>query len=352
MALHMTPQRGPRGRHRSGGRNDGVPTAATAQLRNAGRPAEQPVLSALPTVLAASDFRQTAAGSVTTLAAGVPTTSWLVSRVVEDTFTVLETSAAQAQAWIGQPVPFSDSICYDTLRDRSDAVSIDLTTTSSPTLLAKAGTWHAKHYLGAPLRDARGGLLGTVCGYDQQAAASTMDGWLRALDAQAASLSRALVADLQRAATDRATDLDVARRSTDSTTGLPDRNGWGLLLAREEERAARLAEQVGVVLVDLGSVFSTRGARRAAHAVLEAAGDRAQVARTGPRQLGLLVGGRGATAVAAVAGDAGAVLRAAGVRATTGWAMRSRTDGMIQAWWEAEDALLTSRAALAVPGAR
>ncbi|MQA32755.1 hypothetical protein [Modestobacter roseus] len=350
--MHTGPRPSRGGRHRGASKRPGKLSVSLDRFTNRGETAPaDPVLSVLPS--AAPDFRDTARSTVATFAAGGTCSSWLVNRIADEVYTPLAASVDPGVLAVDQPIPFGDSICHDVVRHRTDAVSLDLSTTRDPVLAAKADGFGIKHYAGIALRNPRGELIGSLCGFTERDLRTDMTGWLRALDTQGVSLSRSLSADLQRAAGDRRADLDAARRSTDATTGLPDRHGWGLLLAREEERAARLAEQVGVVLVDLGTVFTTRSARRAAHAVVETAGGRAQVARTGPRQLGMLVGGGSATTVSGIAADVGEVLRAGGTNAVTGWAMRTRLDGMIDAWWRAEDALLTNRSrALQIPHAR
>ncbi len=175
---------------------------------------------------------------------------------------------------LDRPLPVTLTVCHHLLVDDRAAHAPDVRRHELPAVRALGRRHGLGEYVTAPLRRPDGSLLGSLCGWSASpAVAPDPAGTLRRLEAAADHLSARFAAALEAAADDRRADRERALRSADPVTALPDRRGWGQLLQDEEERALQLAAPVSVVLVDVGTVRTARGLRRAGDVLREAAGD-------------------------------------------------------------------------------
>jgi len=293
-------------------------------------------------VLAARGFTDTARQVVGELsgAAGLPV--WLVNRVAGDAYTTLAASGGRAASQVGVTLPWRDTLCATYLSSSGCAVVPDVAASGTAPVVAEK--WGLRAYAGMALTSGDGRLLGTLCGFSREPLDVELAHWSSAvLPAHAEELARQLVAALGAAAHARAGDAEVAAASRDELTGLPDRDGWGLLLDREDDRCRRLAEPSGVVLADIGPVRTARSLRRAVAVVQETVGADAVLSRVGGRQLGLLCPGQPADSVADLARQVRDELVTSGCEAVTGWSVRIGTRGLLETWWAAENDLLLAR---------
>ena len=330
------------------------PRSALHRVLGRGEPAQGQLPVAAPAGRGApQDFTDTAEQTVAGLAeVGNDLGMWFVSRVTDGVYTPLAASGGGASAAIGTQYDWNQTLCRNILPNGGtggSAVSTDLTAEPSPAIRALAESYGSRAYAGAPILGSDGRLLGTLCGVSPEPLPGGRHGdvshWHTLVRSHARTLGSGLETALDRLNQARIEDYGLALQSRDSITGLVDRQGWGLLLSREDERATRLAEPDGIVLVDIGQVRTARALRRAADAVREAVGTDAALARIGGRQFGLLGAGVRPEDTAALAARVDAALQAADCTAALGWAVRSGTGGLLDTWWRAEDALLRARSA-------
>lgn len=290
----------------------------------------------------ASVFGASAGSAVDALAATEGLDGFAVSRMTDRWWTGVAADAAHRTPVLDRPLPVTLTVCHHLLVDDRAAHAPDVRRHELPAVRALGRRHGLGEYVTAPLRGPDGSLLGSLCGWSASpAVAPDPAGTLRRLEAAADHLSARFAAALEAAADDRRADRERALRSADPVTALPDRRGWGQLLQDEEERALQLAAPVSVVLVDVGTVRTARGLRRAGDVLREAAGDVA-VARVSGQRFGLLAGD--VEDPGPLARQAGEALAAAGFGAATGSAVREPQEGVAQTWWRAEDALVKVRA--------
>ncbi|SDF56040.1 hypothetical protein [Klenkia brasiliensis] len=291
----------------------------------------------------ASVFAASAASVVDAFAATEGLDGFAVSRMTDRWWTGVATDRANRVAVLDRPLPVALSVCHHLLVDDRAAHAPDVRRHPHPAVRALGRRYAVREFLTAPLRRPDGRLLGSVCGWTARAAAvPDPDGLLRRLGSAADHLAARFSAALDAVADDRLADRERALRTADPVTGLPDRRGWGQLLQDEEDRARQLAGPVSLVLVDVGTVRTARGLRRAGEVLAGAAGG-AAVARVSGRRFGVLAGD--VEDPLALAWDVRSALIAAGYGATAGWAVREPREGLDRTWWRAEDALVQVRAA-------
>ncbi|SDO44453.1 GGDEF domain-containing protein, diguanylate cyclase (c-di-GMP synthetase) or its enzymatically inactive variants [Klenkia soli] len=290
-----------------------------------------------------SVFAASAATAVAELSATETFDGFAVARMTDRSWTGLAARSGALPDVTGLSFPVGQSACHHLLVDRLPVLARDLRRHRNPVLRTMAREHGVTSYVGAPLRRADGRLLGSVCGYTVDRWAGSDPGGLAGRVGDAAdALGRQLSAALDAVADDRRAAYDRALASRDDVTGLPDRRGWGLLLQDEDDRARHLAEDLSVVVLDVGLVRSVRGVRRAAHVLRDELGD-VSLSRLGNRQFGVVGGDLAQLDPAATATRAQDALRAAGYAATSGWAVREPLESVVSTWWRAEDALVRVR---------
>jgi len=282
--------------------------------------------------------------------------AWTVTRLTEDTWTGLAvqwtpnasapgspwaaTRAAQYTA--GTPVARDRSLCHHLLSGPQPVTVPDLAASPVPDLRRIADGWGLQGYLGIALMAPDGRQLGSLAGLSARPLDTAERNWTELLAVQATALQAALGADIAALEDRRQESFERSMGSHDSVTRLPDRRGWAMLLATEEQLATPVGDPVGLALVDLGVVRTVRSLRRAVGVAREAAGT-VQLARVGPRQLGILAGGVQTSQVARTANLVQARLEGAGFRTATAHTMRAGLEPLATTWARAENALVVAR---------
>ncbi|KQS71873.1 hypothetical protein ASG41_19395 [Modestobacter sp. Leaf380] len=303
--------------------------------------------------------------SLTLLSALVGVDTWAVTRMTEDTWTglALETAAHSADPgsrWsssaaagypAGTPVRRGRSLCHHLLSGPAPVVVADLERSEDPDVRAVAATWGVRGYLGVSLTSPTGEELGSLAGLSAAPLQPDDRDWAALLTVQATALQASLSADIAALALARQEVYERSLADHDDVTRLPDRRGWARLLAAEEEMSTPVGDPVGLVLVDLGVLRTVRSLRRAVAVAGEAAGD-LRLARVGPRQLGVLAGGAGASQVARTANLVQARLEGAGFATATAHSMRAGLEPLSTTWSRTEHALVAARRERALPSGR
>ena len=266
---------------------------------------------------------------------------WGLARTSGRSWTLLSGTGATAPA-VGTEMRWDETIC-SVVQTGTEAVHVaDLRRRKDPVLRTASERWGVRAYVGAPVLAPSGERLGSLCGWS--ATPSHDDERLRSRVTRHAHFLRTTLAlGLREERATRQAAWATPPASRDALTRLADRRAWGRLLHDEDERGRSLAEPAAVTLVDVGDVSSTRGLRRVAPALTEVAGSSSTVARTGPRQFGLLscaVEGQHAGAVAdAVLGGVAEALP----QARSGRALRRGQSTLADVWAAAEADLLVAR---------
>ncbi|WP_432572539.1 GAF domain-containing protein [Kineococcus sp. SYSU DK005] len=259
----------------------------------------------------------------------------------------------------GEQMPCADTICHAMIAGLGPQVALDVAAVPAYAARPVVPRLGIGTYLGVPLRGAGGEVLGVLCGIGPAPAGVQAYRHLALARGHAAAVAAALEGDLQLLHEQRRAEAAAALerhafghglgrgrghgRGCDALTGLPDRRGWGALLAREEERGRSHAEPALLAVIDLGPVSSARLVRRAAAGAPRAAGERACVARLSGRQLGVLCAGRPLAQAQGVLEGVQRAVRAAGCAAVAGQAARCAQGGLALTWQRAEDAALAAR---------
>ena len=282
--------------------------------------------------------------------------AWSVNRITEDTWVGLAVQptaqgADPRSAWslsragqyeAGTPVSRERSLCHHLLAGPQPVAMPDLSRSPAPDLRQLAGGWGLHGYLGINLMAPDGTQLGSLTGFSATPLDTAARNWPDLLAVQATALQASLSADIAALDDARADSFERSMESHDDVTRLPNRRGWASLLATEETLATPVGDPVGLALVDLGVIRTVRGLRKAVGVVREAAGE-VQIARVGPRQLGILAGGRQTSQVARVATLVQARLEGAGYRTATAHTMRAGLEPLATTWARAEHALVQAR---------
>jgi diguanylate cyclase (GGDEF)-like protein len=155
-----------------------------------------------------------------------------------------------------------------------------------------------RSYAGYPITDDDGSTFGVLCGVGREplSTPSAVDEDLISLMSELLStqlvMSRAIDRDR------RAVEIAEALANTDALTGLVNRRGWDLLVTDAQERVDAFGDPVAVAVIDLDGLKAVNDSaghdagddllRRAALALLSAAGPDDRVARYGGDEFAIL----------------------------------------------------------------
>ena len=331
----------------------GIRTAPTVQVLSAWPTTPQRTPVVLPSSSGAMPGDRAA---LTLLGSVVGVDAWAITRTTEDTWTclVLQTTARAAEpgsAWastpaarypVGTPIALDRSLCHHLLTGPAATVVGDLGRRDEPALRRIADSWGVRGYLGIALTAPDGARVGSLVGLSAAPLQAQDRDWSAMLEVQATALQASLAGQVAALAGVRREAYERGAANLDAVSRLPNRRGWAGLLLAEEEVSVPVGDPVGLALVDLGVVRTARSLRRAVAVVREAAGD-VQLARVGPRQLGILAGGLQTSQVTRMAALVQARLEGAGFTTATAHSMRAGLEPLATTWLRVENALVAAR---------
>lgn len=221
---------------------------------------------------------------------------WLVTRVVDGKWIVLQTFGAGPFV-PGDAVDFSDTICSHMIAGEGPNIAPDVTICPS----YAAAALHAAHtvgsYAGAPLL-VYGKVYGVLCAMDRRPKAPEIAGQTHAFTTSARILSTLLAKQIAADNLLRRAERAEADALVDELTGLFNRRGWDRLVERETTRSRRYGLQASVFLMDLDGLKSVNdreghaagddAIKRTADAIRQVTRDHDIAARLGGDEFALL----------------------------------------------------------------
>lgn len=299
------------------------------------------------------DFTSAAAAVLRTLKARVGLDVWVVARRDGEDFVVL---AALGDGGfgidVGDVLPWSDTSCARMVAGRTPCVAPDVHEVPASAELEAEGN-QAGTCISVPITTPDGALLGMLCAAGRTPRSAELKAALPLVELQAGLLGTLLSHELRLEQETRRAEHAELQAFTDPLTGLGNRRGWDAALAAEERRARRYASPVAVIVVDLDALRAVNDAgghdagdrllRRAA-AVLRARVRTADLlARLGGGEFGVLLPETDLAGATVLAAQLREELQAAGMACSLGVAARRATDGLAQAWRDADTAMYAEK---------
>jgi GGDEF domain-containing protein len=309
--------------------------------------ADSSVIQTRPAPMATPGFRAAAQHSTRILAESTGLDLCLVLRYVDQRWAIAANYPEHPLVTVDSQLGWSDAVCSKMFQRLGPPVAPRLADVPAYLDVPVVHALSARSYAGLPLLGARRELLGSICGFGYTEMQRDPRDVYEVLRAQAASLSALLVRQMDAEGRARQDDLSYAQQYSEGLTNLPDRAGWGMLLAREEARAHDSVHATAVVVISVDQVKSARRLRVVAGAIAELFADRgATVARLDGRQFGVLLPGCSEAGAASGAYEIVEALSLFGLTAHAGWATRQQSGTLQLTWAEADRRLLDSRRAL------
>lgn len=176
---------------------------------------------------------------------------WMVTRTDGNDWIVLFADDNGYGVKAGQVYSWAESICSRMVEGQGPNVAPDV---SREPGYAKAPI-HEKMtvgaYVGVPLRRADGTLFGTLCGIDPEPQPERIREEQDMVKLMGELLGGLLEAELAGTESIRKAERSDVDSTRDELTGLYNRRGWDMLVAREEERCRRYGHPACVVSLDL-----------------------------------------------------------------------------------------------------
>jgi diguanylate cyclase (GGDEF)-like protein len=176
---------------------------------------------------------------------------WMVTRTDGDDWIVLYADDHGYGVQPGKVFSWGESLCSRMVEGSGPNIAPDVMKEAAYAAAPVSKKMEIGAYVGVPLRRANGTLFGTLCAIDPEPQPERIREDRDMLLLMADLLGGLLEAELSAADAQRMAehaDIDATR---DELTGLYNRRGWEMLIAREEERCRRYGHQACVVSIDL-----------------------------------------------------------------------------------------------------
>ena len=266
---------------------------------------------------------------------------WAVTRISDEHQIVLHSLDHGYGLATGTALPWADSMCKQMSLGRGPNVAPDVRQVPSYAAARVGRRLPIAAYIGLPLSNADGGLIGTLCALDQQIQPERLKAEQPLLELLARLLSSLLQAERARETVARRTERLRIEAQTDALSGLFNRRAWDRLLATEDERCRRYGHPAAVLMIDLdglksendthGHAAGDRLIERTGHALQAAAREIDIVARVGGDEFGILGVECDAAGAQTLAARVRRALQDEGIRASVGVAVRDVSGGLAAA---------------------
>jgi diguanylate cyclase (GGDEF)-like protein len=203
-----------------------------------------------------TDFREAAQAAMEFLHRRIGFDLWLVTRIEGEQWIILQADDHGGYGvQPGHVFRWADTFCYEMVRGngphiapRADFVQIYADAPIGQNF--KIGA-----YLGFPLTRDDGTVFGTLCALHPAAQPQTILSEQPLVSLISRLLGTILSSELRTLDGRRREERLAAQRWIDPVTDLYDREGWGILLAAEEERCRRYGDPACVILCDTRASF-------------------------------------------------------------------------------------------------
>lgn len=293
--------------------------------------------------MAASSLQHT----VNLLAEQTGMRQWTINRWSDENYVVLAANDVDGGLAAGDRIPWSHTICALMVDGRGPRIAESL----PGTVYEHARTPLLQAYMGHPLIDETGRVVGTLAGTDTTARTDLAQ-FTASVDLLAQHVSQLLGAASLRA--DYALSLQLAAHDsgTDPLTRIGNRRAWDCAMRAEQHRISAYGTQAGIIVVDvdhLKRINDTRGHRagdQALCAVAQAICSTIRIphlaARLGGDEFAVLIGDISAANLDLVVADLRAELDERGTGASIGSAVAADGD-LTTTFHRADDAMYASK---------
>ena len=267
---------------------------------------------------------------------------WMVTRVSDDRQIVLHALDHGYEIAAGTVLSWPDSMCLQMAVGNGPQVAPDVGAVPSYAAAPVMQRLPIGAYIGLPLCNLEGEVIGTLCAFDQQIQPAQLVAEQPLLELLARLLSSLLQAERARETVARRNERLRIEAQTDGLSGLFNRRAWDRLIATEDERCRRYGHPAAVLVIDLdglktendthGHLAGDRLIQRTGRALHAAAREIDIVARLGGDEFGVLGVECDAAGAQVLASRVRDTLREAGIEASVGAAVREMAGGLQVAW--------------------
>lgn len=280
---------------------------------------------------------------------------WMVTRTKEDDWIVLQAEDQGYGVKSGDVFRWADSFCSRMVLGEGPRIASCSAEVSAYAEAPIAQQVAIGAYVGVPLELRDGSLFGTLCAIHPAPKPESIASELPLIELLSQLLSTILAAKLQTEEQRRWLERAQADATTDVLTGLYNRRGWDQLVHAEECRCQRYGHSACVLSIDLDGlkqVNDTQGhakgdelIQRAANAIKAAVRQQDIVARVGGDELLVLGIECNTPSAEALLARVDAALKAAGVSASLGVALRAPQESIQEAVAKADKAMYVCKRA-------
>jgi diguanylate cyclase (GGDEF)-like protein len=283
---------------------------------------------------------------------------WMVTRADDEDWVVLAADGHGFGIEEGTSFPWAETFCSRMVSGEGPRVAPRVADVPAYDTLPIARRMPVGAYVGVPLFDAGGDLLGTLCGLSAEPMPASLVDEQPMVEVLADMLSGLLNAELHTSALAREAENARAEGLADPLTGLANARGWEAALAVEDERCRRYGATACVIAMELDGMISPAAsaeARAAYDAVLVRAAQALRQTVRRPDTVARLDGDRFVLmGVECTTAEAMALLRrlelglqGAELSAALGMAMRHRSSDLLDTFERAVAAMEEHRDARA-----
>ncbi|WP_432574117.1 EAL domain-containing protein [Kineococcus sp. SYSU DK005] len=311
-----------------------------------------------PVPVAVVDFASAARATLQRLHQRMGMDTWAIARRDGQDYVVLSAlDTAHVGLHAGDVMRWCDTFCAAALSGDAPRFSTQVQQVPAWQHARRATGLPWRSYLSVPLTGPDGTVLGSLCaGAREQVDAATFE-QLADVELAAELLGTVLAYELRLQHEARRAEHAEAAAERDALTGLGNRRAWAHALAGEEARARPLGSSASVLVIDLDElkrINDTHGHQagdallvRTAQVLREQLRPDQLAVRLGGDEFAVLLPDSDRSSTAAVIARLRAALRAAQVRASLGAATRRATEGLQEAWHQADAAMYADKAARA-----